>query len=501
MNFINYMYFRFSILLFLLFLTTTFTAKAQAQKAAFKELPTRTAEAVDVLINYVSIPSVTGNELEAGQFFAEYCRQKGLHITHFSTDTASYNFAATLFPLSDDKPVVWFQHHIDVVDASDVDLWTFDPFEGKLHNDTLYGRGMIDSKGLGVMQLMGLLAFKEQLDEIDEIEFNVGLLCVSAEEMGGELGSAFVLDHYLSELKPAVIFGEGGAALQGVLQSDPSRKVYGVSVAEKAALWLKLELELLSYGHGATPAPSYANKIMINSLSRLNSRKLRLDFNRTNKRMFRRLGKAEGGIRGFMIRHMNWWVLRPFVKKMVQGNPLLEALTTNTVTVTKIFNPPGPPNKIATTSTAYLDCRLQPGVNKNAFVKRIEKLLDDPRITVKVVNLAVDAKATNPDRYYEAMEEAILQTDPGSLVVPMLFPATTDNSLFRSFNIPTFGLIPAVLDQSVIESVHNVDEKLPVSALENGISVYHNLLINLLDERVRVKYKKYSLFQSLDSRH
>lgn len=491
---------KFCPLFLILFLTIVLSVQGQAPESVVKVMPARTAEAIDVLTSYVSIPSVTGNELEAGQFFQEFCLSKGLHITHFSTDTASYNFAATLFPLSDERPVVWFQHHIDVVPASEDELWDFNPFEGMVRNDTIFGRGVIDCKGLGVMQLMGLLEFKEQYENNEDLGFNVGLLCVSAEEMSGELGSAYVLRHHLKELKPAVIFGEGGAGLQGVLTSDPSRRVYGVSVAEKSALWLKLELELLGFGHGATPAASYANKVMINSLNRLDNRKIRLDFNRTNKRMFRRLGKAEGGLRGFLIRHMNWWVLRPFVKNYVKNDPLLESLTTNTVTITKIFNPPGPPNKIATTSTAYLDCRLQPGVSKKAFIRRIERLLDDPRITIKEVSNSVDPRATNPDKYFDAMEEAILQADPEALVIPMLFPATTDNSLFRSMNIPTYGIIPAVLDQSIIESVHNVNEKLPVAALEQGIEIYRNMLINLLDERIRAKYKKQSLFQSLESR-
>lgn len=479
---------------FVVYFTILVSARSQAPESVVSVMPARTAEAVDILTSYVSIPSVTGNELEAGQFFEEVCYQKGLHITRFSTDTASYNFAATLFPLADDRPVVWFQHHIDVVPAGDDELWKFGPFEGTLLNDTIYGRGVIDSKGLAVMQLMGLLEFKEQIENYEELGFNVGLLCVSAEELEGDLGSGYVVANHLPELKPAVIFGEGGAGMQGVLNSDPSRRVYGISVAEKAALWLKLDLELVSFGHGATPAASYANKVMINSLSQLNNRKMKLEFNRTNKRMFRRLGKAEGGLRGFMIRHMNWWILRPFVKKYIKNDPLLESLTTNTITVTKIFNPPGPPNKIATTSTAYLDCRLQPGENKKAFVRRIEKILDDPRITIKEVNNSVDPKATNPDKFYDAMEEAILQNDPEALVIPMLFPATSDNSLFRSVNIPTYGIIPAVLDKSIIASVHSINEKLPVAALEQGIDIYRNVLINLLDERIRAKFKKQSLF-------
>lgn len=489
------MKFRFSIVfpLFFLFLNALF-----AQETVEKT-QTRIEKAADFLSAYVSYPSLTGYEMEAGRFFAEYAQEQGLHLTYFSTDTASYNFAATLYPLSVDKPVVWFEHHIDVVPATDLELWKYAPFAGAIENDTIYGRGVVDCKGLGVMQLMALLEFREMYDG-EELDFNVGLLCLSGEELTGELGAIFVLDNYLKDLKPAVILGEGGAGLRGVLESDPERAVYGISVAEKAALWLKLDLELVSFGHGATPAPSYANKVMINSLSKLNNRKMELDFNRTNKRMFRRLGKAEGGLRGFLIRHMNWWVLRPFVKGYIKSDPLLEALTTSTITVTKIHNPPGPPNKISATSTAFLDCRLQPGVSKKAFIRRIAKLLDDPRIQIKVVNNAVDAKATNPDKYFDALEDAILQENPSAAVIPVLFPATTDNSLFRDLNIPTYGLVPAEMDKATIASVHSVNERLPLIALDQGINIYRNFLFNLLDEKVRVKYRRQLLIPGLETR-
>lgn len=473
-------------------------AKGQAPPQDSLPLLAKEAEALRFLTSYVNIPSLTGSELEAGRHFAEYCEEKGLHLRYFSTDTASYNFAATLYPLSDDKPVVWFQHHIDVVPASEDDIWRHQPFSGKVENDTIYGRGVVDCKGLGVMQLMALLEFKELYAE-EELEFNVGLLCLSGEEYNGELGAQFVLANFLEELKPAVVFGEGGAGLQNVLHSDPSQKIFGVSVAEKSVLWLRLDMEVVGFGHGATPAPSYANKIMINALSRLNKRKLDLEFNRTNKRMFRQLGRAEGGMRGFFIRNINWRILRPFVKSYIKNDPLLESLTTNTITVTKITNPPGPPNQISATSTAYLDCRLQPGVNRKAFIRRLEQILDDPRIEIKELSREKVGKPTSPDRYYDAMESAILAEEPEAKVIPVLFPATTDNSLFRALNISTYGLIPAVLDLKSIQSVHNIDERLPVQALQQGIRIYTNLLHELVDERVREKYRKDFFFQSLET--
>ena len=474
------------------FLPLTSFAQSASEDA---EIPVQ--KALDFLSSYINIPSITGNELEAGRHFAEYCEEQGLFVRYFSEDTASFNFAATLYPLSVDKPVVWFQHHIDVVPANG-ELWETDPFDMVIKNDTIYGRGVMDAKGLGVMQLMALLEFREQ-HKGKELDFNVGLLCVSGEEFSGELGTGRVLANHLEELKPAAVYGEGGAGLQDLLESEPEQVIYGVSVAEKSVVWLRLDLEIVSFGHGATPASEYANKGMIDALSRLNNRKLNLEFNRTNKRMFRKLGRAEGGLRGFLISHMNWWVLRPFIRGYVEDDPMLKALTTNTVTVTKINNPPGPPNKISTVSTAYLDCRLQPGTSKKAFIRRLRRILDDPRIEISEVSIGENARSSSTGKYYDALEEAILEEDPEAIVIPMLFPATTDNTRYRSFGIPTYGLVPGLLDLKTVQSVHSVNERLPVRALVQGIRIYSNLLNELTDERVRENYRKQSFFTDLES--
>ncbi|EMR01373.1 Succinyl-diaminopimelate desuccinylase [Cesiribacter andamanensis AMV16] len=387
---------RFLAALALFQLLSVVSALAQDAVLFSPELPptsaaVRKAEAISLLSDYLQYPSLSGEEDRVGQFLADYCKAQGLHITQLPSEEGSMNFAATLYPLEVDKPVIWLQHHMDVVPAAETEGWRHPPFSGRVALDTIWGRGALDNKGMGVMQLMALLNLKESLDTT-ELVYNVGLLCVSNEEVGGLLGSRLVIDKALTDLKPLVVFGEGGAGLTGVLSRKPDKPVFGISVAEKTVLWLKLDLQLNSYGHGAAPAPEYANKLMIHALSRLEGRKLDFEFNRVNKRMFRRMGRAEGGIRGFVISHLNWAIFRPFIKGTIQRDPMLQALTTNTVTVTKLENSPGPHNQISSTATAYLDCRLQPNTAPKAFIRKLERLLDQPRISISVVNQTPQAR-------------------------------------------------------------------------------------------------------------
>lgn len=448
---------------------------------AFKSSQLKKVEATRLLSDYLKIHSLSGHEKKAGLLLSEYSRKHGLYVHELPADSGSFNFAATLYPLSEDKPVIWLQHHMDVVPAAITEDWTYPPFSGTVINDTIWGRGAIDNKGPGIMQLMALLNIKEAADTV-EFLYNVGILCVSNEEGSVGIGTKYILERNLTELKPLVTFGEGGAGLKNVLTSTPDKTVVGISVAEKGVLWLRLDLQLNSYGHGAAPAPEYANKLMIYALSRLQGRKFDMEFNRVNRRMFRRLGRAEGGLRGFLISHINWWILGPFVKNVVQRDPLLEALTTNTITVTKLENPPGPPNKISTISTAYLDCRLQPNTSVKSFIRRLERILDEPKIKISVLNSSPEVKPSPVNDFYDAMAWAVEQELENAAVIPILFPATTDNIFFRDHDIPTYGLVPALMSEELIKSVHSLNERLPVAALEQGMNIYTNTILRIQAE-------------------
>jgi carboxypeptidase PM20D1 len=446
-------------------------------------------EAAMLLSQYLQIPSISGNELKAGQFLAGVCAANGLIVEYFTVEKDSYNFAASLYPLSLGKPNIILINHIDVVPEGDTTMWTYPPYSGTIADGHVWGRGAIDAKGLGIMQLMAMLPLKEAADTTD-LPFNVTLLSVSGEEVGGQNGAGIVVQNFLEYLNPVVVFGEGGSGLKEVLTKRPQTAFYGISVAEKRPLWIQLELQHVTFGHGATPAPAYANKSMIEALTRINTRKLRLEFDKSNRLMFRELGKAIGGINGFFVRRINWVVFSPFVKSYLKKNPLYKALVTNTITITNLYNPPGPPNKIASTASAILDCRILPGTSEKAFLRYLTNLIDDPNIEIKVLNKnSTSGGFSKPNVFYDAMEEAILRHDPTAEVVPLLFPASTDNSYFRHYDIPTYGIIPALITQEMVANIHSIDEKISIEALEQGVAIYTAFLMKAMemDERTYEK--------------
>jgi len=434
----------------------------------------------EFLREIIRYPSVSGNEKKLGEFLLKEATQMGFYTRVFTDKDSSFNFAASLYPLSQGKPNILFINHIDVVQADDSSLWRKSPFAGVLENDTIWGRGAIDMKGIATMELYATKSMLEESKQRD-LPYNVTVLFLSGEESGSKLGGKIVTEKFLAELNPVTVFGEGGVGLRNVLPSKPDKIVFFMSVAEKKNLWLMLHLKMDAQGHASVPSNKNANKIMFKAVSRFEQRKPEINFSKTSRRMFRKFGEANGGVQGFILKHINWIIIRPFRRSILSREPLLLSTVTNTIQLTSIQNPYCPPNKIACQVAAYYDCRLLPSVKTKYFLKNVFFKLINPKIQVEVLDESPDAKPSEINDYYHLMETALKQNFPGAAVIPTLFPASTDNDYFRSYGIPAFGIMPIELDKESLESVHGANEKLSVKNLNRGINTYSTFIQLLME--------------------
>jgi carboxypeptidase PM20D1 len=450
------------------FLLLQFDSSGQGQT----EIP----EPAFVLSNYIQRESVTGNEKNAGEFFAGVCKQKGLHVQIFSSDSDSYNFSASLYPLEDGKPNIIFLNHIDVVPAGDTSAWTYPPYSGTIANDMVWGRGAIDLKGLAVMQLFALAELVDRAAR-EDFPYNVTMICASQEEKSGSLGVQRILDEQATKLNPVVVFGEGGAGVSGLIESNVDQQIFCISISEKQALWLKLVVKIPSSGHGSVPPSEYANKEMVKALTKITGKKARIEISDANVDMFRSLGKIEKGPRGFVLRNVR--LFRPLLCPVFRKDPKVLAVVSNTMTLTNVNNPPGAVNQIAQEITATLDCRLLPGTDKDEFINEIKKHFRKVKVHVELETVnAKPSPIQNP--FYQKFKGSIYHVYPGARVIPYIFPAYTDNNYFRNLGVPVYGIKPVHLSDDLLRSIHNVDERLPIKSLQSGIEVYSIFLEKIM---------------------
>lgn len=462
-------------------LLCTVCCRAFPQAVSSYDVP----EAASLLGEYIRFASVTGSEKEAGRFLASLCREKGLHVKVFTDREGAFNFAASLYPLESGRPNIVLLNHIDVVSAAagEAGRWRHPPFSGAVADGHVWGRGAIDNKGMAIMQLLAVAGLTAEASARD-LPYNVTMLSVSSEETGGEAGARLIAARHLDTLHPVVVVGEGGAGVSGVLASDPHRAVFGIEVAQKSGLQLRLSMRVASSGHGSVPPEEYAGKEMVQALDRLITRSPKVTITPSARLMFRELGKQEGGLRGFAMRHP--WLLRLFGGRYLREEPLIRAMVTNTATVTGLSTPAAGSNQIAQRVTATLDCRLLPGTSQEEFIRELRATLSDRDLEIEVIAGFEPAPPSDPGNpFFGRLGEAVASVHPDALVVPILFPASNDNNYFRSKGVSAFGLLPVFLTQELLHTIHNTDERIPIAALESGVEIYLRFLRSVLGTDVK----------------
>lgn len=452
---------------------------SSGQEAAVTHLTDHPASAL-FLSQYIQIPSVSGNEKQAGEFFAQACRDRGLHVHIFTSEQDSYNFAASLYPLELEKPGILFLTHIDVVPEGDADLWKYPPFAGVIADGQVWGRGAFDNKGHGVMQFFALASFVEEA-ALSDLPYNFIMLAVSGEETDGMPGAGLIVEKYLHQLYPAVVYGEGGIGCSGIVKAAPEQVLFGVEVAQKRALWLKLETSGTNFGHGSVPVAAYpARELTLATNAILNIRRKPV-LSPLVLNMLNDIGSHENGIRKLALQKFR--LFSPFIGRKVSQEELINALLHNTITLTGVWSSAGAYNQMSQAAWATFDVRLLPETSSEDFLRKLRQTIRKYDVDLSVIKEGPPSPVSVTGPFYYALEQAIYENFEDVTVSPMLMPASNDNLFFRAKGIPAYGLVPAVFDQEHVRSIHNINERIPLTALEQGIAVYQSL-IRILSTRL-----------------
>ena len=129
----------------------------------------------------VRFPSTRGAEKEAQAFMADEMRKRGLDVDHFRIDLdriralpgfspvhvsydEAYNVVGTLHAGERRGRSLILNGHIDVVPTGPLDMWTTPPFEPRIADGWMFGRGAADMKS-------GLAACLAALDAVGRAGF------------------------------------------------------------------------------------------------------------------------------------------------------------------------------------------------------------------------------------------------------------------------------------------------------------------------------------------
>jgi acetylornithine deacetylase/succinyl-diaminopimelate desuccinylase-like protein len=434
----------------------------------------------EILSKYIKIQSLSGSESEAGKFIKTLCAENGLFITQMGDTDGNYNFSASILPLDKNIPNIIFLNHLDVVPAGDITQWDYPPFSGEIIDSEIWGRGAWDNKGAAIMQIFTVIEIAKRYKN-KPLKYNVSVLSVSCEETACAGGIKYVIDNFLETLNPAVVIGEGPPALKGIIENKPDLSLFGISVAQKRALWLRLKLELKTNGHSSVTPLTYANKEMVIALSKLFEKKPKIIFNDLNTDLLKQFGTLNKGFSGLFLKHPK--LFKPLITPKLREDPLLLALFSNTITLTSLSDDNNRINAIPNVVTAVLDCRLLPGESTDKFLKILQRSLNNKNITIEILNEMKDGPiSSNTTNFYKHLESAILTNYKRSKTATVLLPNSNDISLFRQHGVPGYSTIPVQIDRKYLECIHNLNERIPSGILDKGRDTYVNFIELCLDE-------------------
>src|SRR5262249_15928241 len=322
-----------------------------------------------------------GDTRKAADFLQRVLEGEGIQVTRYESAPGKVivfaRLKATTTPAAGKALVLL--HHMDVVPA-DRSQGKVDPFAATIQGDDLWGRGALDMKSMGVAELMAFLRLKRERVALNR---DVILLAEPDEEVGGTMGARWMIANHYAEIDPEYVIDEGGFGTRDLLA--PGKLVYGISVAEKKIVWLKVRAEGVA-GHGSQPHDQNPNDRLIKALSRLLNQPLPTGNFAVIIDMKTRVGE-------------------------LAQNKFTNAIQHSTVALTWLRSGVGEPpkiNVIPSVAEAGLDCRVLPGTTREQWIGEIKRRLGDDALKIELINESDDPVVTSQDTpLYRNLEAAI----------------------------------------------------------------------------------------------
>ena len=439
--------------------------------AAEVDLERLGSEAVERLQAYLRIDTTNppGNETRAVEFLARILEAEGIPFETAESAPGRGNLWARLE--GGDQPALVLLHHSDVVPA-DASRWPVPPFSGEIVDGHIYGRGALDMKSTGILQLQTFLALHRAGRPLDR---DVLFVATADEEAGGAYGAGWLVEKHPELFADAgLLLNEGGS---GFVIGD--RTVFGIEVTQKVPFWLRLEATGIP-GHGSAPRIDSAVTRLVRALDRIREHEFPARAVPAVEAFFRNMAPTAGEQLQPYYENLATAVEDPiFLRRLQIESPGFHALLRNTCSITRLEGS-SKINVIPPTAAAEIDCRILPDQDPAAFRETLATVINDPAIELEEILLFSPAVSPTDTPLYRAIVAVTKRHFPDAVVTPAVSTGFTDSHFFRDVGIASYGFAPIVLDEGERATVHGNSERISVENVRRGT----RLMLEIVQEVV-----------------
>ena len=453
----------------LLLLVFAGASAAQAPALDYDKLQAETAQRLSEYLR-INTSNPPGNELATARWLKDVLAREG--IDGQILDTAELgpgraNFYARLKGTGGGKAIA-LVHHMDVVPASTE--WSVDPFSGTVKDGYVWGRGALDMKGHGIVQLMTFIAIKRAGMPLTRDLVYIG----NADEETGGLGSQTFIARHPDLIRDVeyVLTESGGSRVEG-----GKVRWYGLNVGEKRVYWHKLVVKGKA-SHGSRPTPDNPVPRLARILTRIGAWDTPLRVTPAVARYFKAQAASETGERRSWLNDPAAAIRSPRGRAWLLSDPERNALLRNTISPTVLMGS-NKTNTIPAEASAELDIRLLPDQDTAAFRRDLLRVIADTAVTLTPIGHMAPAFSAPLDT---EMSRAIQRTAARLAPAGVPFATTistgaTDRPYYAGAGLICYGVDPFLVEmEDVRRGVHGTDERVSIENLGFGVRLYAGVL-------------------------
>jgi carboxypeptidase PM20D1 len=370
------------------------------------------------------------------------------------------------------KPVLLLAHQ-DVVPATD-EGWTYPPFSGTIADGYIWGRGTLDDKGT-------LLSMLEALEYLIKDGFkptrSVYLASGFDEEITGMQGAGKIAQYFKEQGQDfEMITDEGFLLITGAVPGIKG-PVALIGTTEKGYLNLELAAESQG-GHSSMPPRQTTAGIVAAAVDKL------------EKNPFP--AKLTGGPAGQMFEYLgpemstlyktvfaNTWLLDGVIQGILSASPSTDA-TLRTTTAPTMLKGSDRENVLPKRSWAVVNFRLFPGETIEGVKQRVIKVIDDPRVTVRVYgegNEASPVSGTDTNAF-KTFSKTIRDVFPEAVIAPGMTNSASDATRYIGLSPNILRFLPQRFTNEELVLLHGTNERISINNYGEMIDFYIQLIKN-----------------------
>jgi len=359
--------------------------------------------------------------------------------------------------------------HLDVVEARRED-WARDPFTLIEEGDYFYGRGTADMKAQAAIWVDNMIRFREEGFR-PKRPIKLALTC--GEETNGALnGAGWLVEHERAAVDAAFALTEG---MDPELDTHGHRVAVHVLAAEKMSQNYKFEVTNPG-GHSSRPVPDNAIYHLVRAVDRVSRYEFPVQLNDANRAYLLGMSKLTPGEMGAAMATVAKDPSADAAVAILDKDPNLHAMLRTTCVATMLAAGHAT-NALPQRATANINCRIFPGVTREAVLTQLAKLAGDPAVKVSIAQVRgpnFDAPPLTP-QILVPIETVTQELWPGVPVVPGLEPGASDAQFMIPAGIPTYGLSGLFTDPDG-GNIHGLNERIRARSVYEGRTFLYRLV-------------------------